>query len=308
MEITNFVNLQSDDHADVQMGTSVVVHDSHLSHANLMNYGEDVIINRTKEQISPFTGISKRPSYTAHNNLTGYGVEIDTPNGPELVGTVGPNYLLIPNDDVMRLGEEILGSTSYAYDVRRIFFDGGRFAVIFDLKDVRSHLSGRGDIGASLIIRNSYNGSWPLQASLMAIDFFCANGMISGQHFAGVKFKHVGEDKDWEATVRQGLGVLENASMRLDSFTDGLRNASNLRLTEHGLRDIVRKTALIKSGPTAVGKILSSYMKSEPPTAFGLLSACTANYWHGSKFSANDFKNNQVLTESILDYVNTFKS
>jgi len=305
MEITSFVRQTNNVQDAVVLDT---IEREDMRHDNLMNATERVI-NRTKKKISPFARIEKKASFTDSRNLTGYGVELDTGEGMKLMGTVSPNYLLIPNKDVMSLAEEILFASPYEHELRRVFFDGGRFAAIFDLKDLRCELDGRGDIGCSLLIRNSYNGSWPLQASLMAIDYFCENGMITGKHFGGVRFKHLGEGTSWKDVVSQGLDVLESADVDLRTLVDGLDVLRNTPLrSTNGLKQLVQNTAVAKLGPTGYGKVLKRFMSKEEQTGFGLLSACTHTYWHGSSFSASDFKVNKDLVDSLLTYASNHKN
>jgi hypothetical protein len=294
MEITRFEGI----------GTSMAT-----GHLNIAR-AKDVYINRTKEGIDPFTRIFKTPSYTdSHSrNLTGYGVEIEKPDGSlDLAGTVSKSYLLVSNEEISDVAHQILVKSGYEHRLRRQYFDGGRFAEIYDFLDHDTYEVTEGRrVQLSLIIRNSYNSIWPAEVSLMALDLFCENGLITGKHFETIRFKHTQGNVDWRDMVEQGMGVLQGSTLRLAAFAERLGRLANEPATEKELRQVFTKTQLAQLGPQNMGKLLQRFWTKESPTLYGLLAAGTNVFWHDTAtFTAQNFTTNRLIVDGLLDYAAT---
>lgn len=271
-------------------------------HADIRYMSGEVLVNRSKGDIDPFCPISKVPSTTPQGNLTGYGIELLTDEGAKLAGTVGPNYLLVPNQDIYQVGEGICQQSGFDYETRRLFWDGARFAAIFDLKDVRAHVVGRDDIQLSLVIQNSYNGSWAGSASLMAIDLFCQNGLLTGTQFTKpVRFKHVG-DKDWQGMIGQGMGVLDTASADLQSFAARLYQLRQREVTHALADDIINGKVFQGISANNAMRILKRFYKKEEATLHGLLSASTNVLWSKKQFNVSTMNYNRQVVDGLLAY------
>ena len=122
------------------------------------------------------------------------------------------------NAEVRDVGLEIAEGTGLPYTESRAFFDGGRFAYVVDFGDVTEDvgLAGEPDpVGLSLVLRSSYDQSWRFEAALMGKRFACDNGLLSGEFFARVSFKHTSgsEAEDWREVVRQGMRLVHRAPM-----------------------------------------------------------------------------------------------
>lgn len=279
-----------------------------VSHSDIRSLEGDKLINRTKNDISPFVEIRKTPSFTQGGNLTNYGIEYVDDDKWKLAGSVSPNYLLVENREIDRLAQDILDMSGMDYELNRMFWDGGRFAAIYDLLDgpreaVHDGVRER-DIGLSLVVRNSYNGTWKAEASLMTLDFFCMNGMLSGKFFSSVSFKHTQNNNEWAELVKQGMGVLDTSQTDLQKFATTLQVLGDkVATSDHMTRLFGKKGVLRGLGPQMTGKVINRFYEGESRSLYGILDAGTQVMWHQKQsFSAASFKNNRDFVDAMSAY------
>ncbi len=271
---------------------------------------DGITINRTKTKISPFIDIRKERLV---DQLTGapsrsFGVWVPDPNRPEGwrdMGTVSENYLLLTNTEVRKLALDIAEESGLLYEESRIFWDGARFAHIIDFTENHERIDGENDpVGFSLIMRSSYDRSWKFDAALMGKRFLCDNGMLSGEFFARVSFKHVQADGDngdtWKEIVKQGMSMIAHAGDNLTRFADGLRTLKRHPMNDEHLRRIWNLVP--KLGDTLMGKVMSRYVGFEEPTLYGFFNAGTNVFWHNKKMTSADFSNNDRFVTAMLTY------
>lgn len=272
------------------------------------------VINRTKTGLSPFAPIVKTPNYSENaGNLTGYSVEIEddaAPHGYRHMGNVSDKYLLLPNADVRALGLEIAEASGLPFRETRVFFDGGRFAHVIDFgREIAHDVSAAGDgsdmVGLSLVMRSSYDQTWRFEAALMGKRFACDNGLLSGEFFARVSFRHTSGSaaEDWRQVVRQGMSLVHRAPGDLARFTLALRRLRQAQLSDRRLREV---WALFpQMGDGVVGRVMRRYVEHEEPTLFGLLQAGTNCFWHNPKQTAADWAHNDAFVTQMIEYANT---
>jgi hypothetical protein len=271
---------------------------------------DGITINRTKSGISPFVPIVKTPTHSSNSGtLAGYSVEIEDPDadtGYRHVGNVSQNYLLLPNEEVRALAIDIARGSGLGFEETRIFWDGARFAHVIDFVGVEEEVSEGDGVGLSLVTRNSYDKSWRFDCQLMGKRFLCDNGVLSGEFFARVAFKHLtgnsgGDDGEgWERMVHEGMAVLGHAHENLAEFVRGLRLLKAAPLTDARLRDVWKLYPTV--GDSIKGQILSRYVEHEEPTLYGLFNAGTNVFWHREKMTSADFANNDLFTTRLLEY------
>lgn len=268
---------------------------------------DGIIINRTKNRISPFVDIRKdrlSDSVTGKpTNTFGVWVEdAEEEGGWRSCGVVSENYLLLPNRKVRELALTIAEESGLAYRESRIFWDGSRFAHIIDFHEVREEVTEGDEVGLSLITRNSYDKTWKYDCALMGKHFICDNGALSGEFFARVSFKHLGGSSDqdaWEQVVKDGLSVIGGAGDNLQRYVRGLRTLNAMKMDDALMRKVWNLTSGI--GDSIRGKILTRYVQKEEPTAYGLLQAGTYTLWHDQKATASNFQNNDIWVTSLLN-------
>lgn len=268
----------------------------------------DIVINRTKRGTSPFVPIVKTPTYSQNSGtLSGYSVEIKddvSETGYRHVGTVSKNYLLLSNEEVRELAIEIAMQSGLPFQESRIFWDGSRFLHVIDFEGSESVGDGD-DVGLGLVTQSSYDKTWRYSCQLMGRRFVCDNGLISGEFFGRVAFKHLAAEGDpkehaWQDVVRQGLSVIDRAPEDLHHFAESLRRLRACEMTDARLREAWNLFPAIGDG--IKGQVMSRYVGHEEPTMFGLLQAATNVTWHREKQTASDYANNDAMTTALLRY------
>ena len=266
---------------------------------------DGITINRAKGGLSPFVEIVKTPTHSENSgNLTGYAVEIEDPSsetGYRHVGNVSANYLLLPNEEVRALALEIASQSGLPFRESRMYWDGTRFLHVVDFEE-RETITDGDDVGLGLITRSSYDKSWRYDCALMGKRFVCDNGLISGEFFARVSFKHLSADQDssWREVVKQGLTVLDAAPDDLYDFAGRLRALREAEMTDERLREMWPLFPSIGDG--IMGQVMSRYLAHEEPTLYGFLNAGTNVFWHRERMTGSDFGHNDTFTTALLRY------
>lgn len=290
---------------------------------------DGITINRTKHRISPFVPIIKTPTYSENSGThTGFAVEIEdveSQTGYRHVGNVSKDYLLLTNEEVRSLALEIALQSGMPFRESRIFWDGARFCHVIDFLE-REEIEPGDEVGLSLITRSSYDKSWRYECALMGKRFICDNGVLSGEFFARVSFKHrknrgslqsgnqsgnvisggqeAGvpgvQQENWKEIVRQGLSVIHRAPQDLHRFVQGLRLLKQAEMNDRRFREVWKLFPQI--GDSIKGQILSRYVEHEEPTLYGLMNAGTQLFWHREKMTAADFQNNDAFSTGLLTY------
>ena len=144
--------------------------------------------------------------------------------------------------------------------------------------------------------------------ALMGKRFLCDNGIISGEFFARISFKHVEQSNkpaDWRSSVHEAMSVIEEAPANLAHFVQGLRRLRSTAMTDEHLRNIWGLYPSIGDG--IKGQIISRNVEAEEPTLFGLFNAGTNVFWHRQKMTAADFNNNDLFSTEMLRYANNLQ-
>lgn len=271
------------------------------------------VVNRTKTMISPFAPIVKTPNYSENSGqLAGYSVEIEddsAPHGFRHLGAVSGRYLLMTNREVADLAFEVAEGSGLPWAPGRIFWDGGRCAVVVDFgPDVSQDVSASGDgsdpVGLSLVFRTSYDRSWRFEATLMARRFLCGNGLLAGEFFGHVSFRHTtgSAAEDWRGVVRDGLRLVHRAPADLARFVGALRALRRAQTSDRRLREAL--ALFPQFGDALVGRVMRRYAEHEEPTLFGLMQAGTNVLWHDPRQTAASWGHNDDLVSGLVRYAN----
>ena len=271
------------------------------------------VVNRTKTMLSPFAEIVKTPTFSENSGQqTGYAVEIEddhAPHGFRHLGNVSESYMLMTNREVTDLACEVAEASGLPWSVGRAFFDGGRYAVVVDFgPDVSQDVSAAGDgsdpVGLSLVLRTSYDQSWRFEAALMGRRFLCDNGLLSGEFFGRVSFRHTtgSASDDWRAVVRDGLRLVHRAPGDLAVFVRALRQLRRAQTSDRRLREALG--LFPQFGDSLIGKTMRRYAEHEEPTLFGLMQAGTNVLWHDPKQTAASWSHNDALVTGLVEYAN----
>jgi len=277
---------------------------------------EDVeIINRAPGQAGPFSPIEKNEARTPRGNLTGYGIEIRDPDfeathehqadGWRFVGQVGKNYLLVTNEEAVRVVHDIIERSPFAHTPSKVFFDGKRFVYNTVFPDQRIEGPDESDITLGLQVRNSYNGSMRFQASLYAERLICSNGMTSTTHFSSHQFQHRQNNRGWTQDVEDALAVLEQANDQLTNFVGHLYTLSRMDITHEDLASLRRQDDGLGALPnTRFAEVYDRLITDEAPqhpSGYDVLNAATNVLWHRDK-SVTDLDYNQEVVDQLVDF------
>jgi hypothetical protein len=175
----------------------------------------------------------------------------------------------------------------------------------FEFSDVEHEVDEGDPVRLCLVFRNSYNKSWPLEATLAAVRMVCENGMIAGTHFSRVRLKHVESNlggRSLSEVVGQAMQVLESADTDLRKFVGGLRRLKALPATHNAMREVRNRVLTPDAfGSQKWGEVLDRFYREEEPSLYGLLNAATYATWHG-RISAADVRQNEAAVSGLLAY------
>lgn len=267
------------------------------------------LVGRSKHGIPWSADVRTTPNFAeGSGNAAGRSVEIEddgAPGGWRHLANVSDRYLLTPNTDLLDLALEIADASGYRYAPSRIFWNGRRFAAVVRLLDITEDVGAADQpdpIGLCVVVRSSYDTSWKMECQLIALRFLCLNGMISGETFGSVAFRHhTGQaGDDWRESVRRGLRLVDRAPVRLSGFAQQLRIMRGARMTDKRLREIL---GLFPGfGDNLLGKIVRRYVDHEEATVFGLMQGGTNVLWHGESRSASSWDRNDEYVSALIEY------
>lgn len=272
-------------------------------------WGDVEVVNRTKNDLSPYTPIYKRENYAeASGNLTGYSVEVADPASPtgfRHLGNVSAGYLLLSNLEVHEVAMEVAARSGLAHRPSRVFWDGGRYMEVVEFEGVEAEVEAGDPVRLCLVLKNSYNKAWPLEVTLAAVRAVCENGMIAGTHFARVRFKHVESNlggRTLSEVVGEAVRVLESAEVDLRAFVDGLKQLKRMPATHEAMRDVRERVLTPRVfGSQKWGDVMDRFYRAEESTLFGVMNAATYATWHG-RVTAADVEQNEAAVTGLLAY------
>lgn len=274
-------------------------------------------INSSPNNLDPFQPIKKVESFTHNGNLTGYGIEVLTPNknGDEdwvLTGTVGASYLLVENREIMERGFQVIESSGLSFEHSRIWTDGKRFQSNWVITDFEIDIIKKFGVDTGLsedkfqvgfLIRNSYDGSWAASAQIYINRLVCGNGMMSKQMLGQYRFKHLNGNADWGTGMDECTNLLSNSSFRMEEMLGLISRLPEKQFNQDNLTAIrKRKNNPITAG--VFGRVVDSYLlNGEHKSMYGLYNAGTSAFWNDSKLKAGDMGNNELWTTDFLSLV-----
>ena len=264
----------------------------------------DVPQNVSGGVYDPFTRIDIKPL----QNNDGYksnhrNIRVERASGELMeAGVVGPNYLLVTNQQVNDVCSDIRVQTEMAWEQNKLFFDGKRYRNVYRTEQMSVELE-VGDVAYLIMTElNSYDGS---QTAGFRVDFMilvCMNGMISPRYGWNSLFRHSMGNVDWPNQIQAGATALTGtmAHTKLDMFAKAC-NRLQKPLDIDKLGEI-RGQAIPKLPPLRFGQILDKYYTDKGTTQWDFMQAGTSTLWHRDKMTSADFKNNGVFVDGLLEY------
>lgn len=268
------------------------------------------LIDTAKNGIKWNSEIKFVPAYTYNGNIAGYATEAIGPDGKtEVLGRVGENYLLLENQELLDYIGRWVGLEK---DPVRIFWDGSRFAAIYEFAVQSPSYDASGnerDLKLSLLVKNSYNGAWKAEVSLMILDAFCMNGMVLGKRFGTVRFRHSRKDiSSWNWTddlVNIGPMIQQAAENKLPQFANQISKLADIEVKRWHLQALFGEQSQTKIGNAVAGTIIQRWLDHEENNLHGLLSAGTNVLWHNDakSFTSRSFDMNEAYVNAFMELV-----
>jgi hypothetical protein len=226
--------------------------------------------------------------------------EADT--GWREAGIVSPNYLLVRNRDAQSMAHAIADRSGLPFREHRTIFDGKRYALVLTATEGVTEQVRVGDVlGLGLMLRNSYDGSERLSASVIVYRLLCGNGMVAGQLFHRVAFRHGLRSSGWQEELGRSMAMLSAAPAGLRRFAEAASRLSRMELTAARLKAL-RKGPLAALPLTVWARALDRTLLHEEATMFGLLNGGTNTLWHAERPSLSDLAHNEAVTSALISF------
>tara|TARA_R110002020_G_scaffold443154_2_gene654390 strand:- start:271 stop:1134 length:864 start_codon:yes stop_codon:yes gene_type:complete len=274
-------------------------------------------------QIDPFNAyspIQKEPLFSKANDLqsSAYSVQLQKYNKDNVpywdeVGTVGKEYLLVPNSEVNDLALNLTDSSRYVWDKDKLFFDGRRYFQSFTTKTLTKEVKAGDDIGLGLAFQNSYDGSSAFSVTFFGMRLVCKNGLLSRLNLQSFKFRHDKNMEGFQDEIMSAVDFINNSDVPLERFVSGLRNMTEVPFDVNTLHEI-RKKSFPTLPVTTFGKCVDKFLDEYDPHSFAqghtnlwdFYNACTNVLWHEKKITNAHFVQNSQITDSLLRYASEY--
>ena len=223
------------------------------------------------------------------------------------VGTVGNNYLLVPNEDVRDMALEIADQTGLTFDTDKTYFDGKRYVHSLIAKDNSiGEVEVGDDIGIGFQMWNSYDGSTSLGFRMMLYRLICTNGMMSKVNLSKYRFRHsIGSD-DWKNELETVAHSIKSASRGDNNSVHAMINRfkilNNQDLDLDSLANI-RFNHIADIPNQLWGSIIDRFLQKEGPTGWQFLNAATDELWHKDKPTIASYNHNASIVDGLCNWV-----
>jgi hypothetical protein len=181
--------------------------------------------------------------------LAGYCVEVqrekkDWPGTYEweVAGTVGPNYMLVPNQEVREIAHEIADRSPWPFKETLTKFDGKKLTLCLEAEMEEPIEVSVGDaLSFGLMFQNSYDGTGAFKAQVYVSRLVCTNGMMSKSFFASHRFRHTQSSEGWQDDVKAALSMLERAPESVREFARRMAQLRDMEVDQTFLRELRAK-------------------------------------------------------------------
>ena len=222
-------------------------------------------------------------------------------------GTVGGNYLLVPNKDVRDMAEEIAYNSGIEFANDKTFFDGKRYVSSYIAKDNSiGEINVGDDVAIGFQMWNSYDGSTSLGFRMMLYRLACLNGMMSNTVLDKYRFRHSLDSDNWQEDLEIVSHKLKAASRgdnnNVHGMIDNFRRLNTATVSMDGLSDI-RFNHIDKLPTSTWGSIVDRFLHKSEPTGWNLLNAATDELWHKEKSTVASYNQNAMIVDGLCNWV-----
>ena len=263
--------------------------------------------------MNPYKQIRKVPLSTSDGVFSSaWSVQLESSkkkdNGWKEVGTVGRNYLLLPNQKVKEIADDIAEQCDIKFFEDRTFFNGKSYMYSLKSDNVIGEIEKGDDVALGLQFWNSYDGSRSFGWSLIMYRLVCTNGMMSKESFGTYRFKHEPQSENWEEDLEIMVNNINKASAG-ESY--GVRNLiDNLKTLKKTEIDInllgqIRHNYLDKIPTSLWGNIVDKFTGEDYKTNNGwdLLNASTDILWHREKPTVANYDQNSMIVDGLCNAI-----
>jgi hypothetical protein len=237
---------------------------------------------------NPYAEIEVAPLY-ADDQMRSRGKSVrfrneDSEDGWHEAGVVTNDYLLVPNLKIKEVQDSLVACAPEEFEEVRVHFDGRHFLrTLHSPKLVEDIVKGDA-VSFGIAAWNSYNGTRAASVSIFVNHLVCMNGMISPMLLKSYRFKHTGNNINWDMEIQNGFSQLfVDPQGTLRAFSNRLMMLKQTKVTQSLLRHL-RFETFKHLTDTEFGKILTNYLDTQDYTLMGWLDACTGRQWHSESF------------------------
>ena len=261
---------------------------------------------------NPFAEIKKVPLYGDDLKSSAYSIqikdELDYSKPWNEVGIVSKDYMLVNNQHITDMVESVIKQSDIDFAIDKTFFNGKQFIRSYKAVDeIDAEVKVGDNLGVGVMVNNSYDGTTSGRFSIFAYRLLCKNGMMSKKIFQSYRFKHTNKHENWAEELEKAGEILQHAKTNVKQFA---ATCSKLTTDAITINDIgkIRKSYLPKLSVSAFGQVIDQiyndeyYKEDQIITSWDLLNACTHVLWHKEKQTVADYKNNDYVTTSLLNY------
>ena len=219
-------------------------------------------------------------------------------------GVVSGNYLLIPNEEVLEMGNIIAESSGITWDDNKTFFNGRQYMYSMTTTEIKGEVKVGDDVSLGFAMWNSYDGSRSLSFELFLNRLVCMNGMVTRKNFVSHRFKHDANSIGWKDELEKVTDLIHNVPM--DNYLNKFRLLAEGNPMDCNDLSYIRGSCLPKVPTSTWGKILDKMFRDKEYDEYrpwDLLNASTNVLWHNKKQTISDFNMNGYIVEGMCNYV-----
>ena len=223
------------------------------------------------------------------------------------VGTVGNNYLLVPNKEVKDMAEEISYNSGIEFANDKTFFDGKRYITSYIARDnTIGEVSVGDDVALGFQMWNSYDGSTSLGFRMMLYRLVCLNGMMSNTVLDRYRFRHSPDSDNWQEDLEVVSHKLKAASRGdNNNIHDTIQSFKQLNSTHVDVENLsdIRFNHLENIPTSTWGAVIDRFLQKDNQNGWDLMNAATDELWHKEKPTVASYNHNATIVDGLCNWV-----
>jgi len=260
-----------------------------------------------KETLNPYAPIRKVP--LDYNGIMSSAFSVQTDRGEKgwkEVGTVGQNYLLLPNEEVRDAANQVAEESNIDFIHDKTFFNGKNFVYSMKSKHISGEIQPGDDVALGMQFWNSYDGSKSFGFAMMLYRLICTNGMMSKDYFNTYTFRHSPNSENWGENLEEvvtNINHVSNGSLDLNSLITNLKKLNSTEISTDTLGKL--RHNYLQDIPVGVwGQIVDNFTlqrekEENQYTGWKLLNAGTDLLWHKDNPTVASYNQNRMIVDGL---------